>query len=127
MARIPKLMIYNRGERISMVYVFSLPIPELEVVFSDDGNSCSVDIKNRNPSYAYVYALDGNEPERNGATFDGPLTFDEAFVIKVKAYKVDGESPVATCTIGQVGKPEIDVDGGRSKVADVIISTRLKV
>lgn len=107
MARIPRYMLYYRGERVSYIHLFTLPTPEFEVSFSADGSSYTVSIKDRDPDAVYIYTLDGSEPDDTSDVLRTSLTFDDIVTIKVQMLKGYDKSPVTTFIGMRVETPEI--------------------
>lgn len=121
MARIPRLMIYYKGERLVTMHVFSLPAPELAVAFSDDYTSCTVDVANRDAMTVYHYTLDGSEPDKTSPVLSGALVFDDEFTINVKAYRAGEESTIYTLEVVRTATPVTTLtsteDGGEVEIA----------
>lgn len=121
MARIPRLMIYYKGERLVTIHVFSLPAPELAVAFSDDYTSCIVDVANRDAHTVYHYTLDGSEPDETSPVLSGAILFDDEFTINVKAYRTGEESTIYSVEVVRTATPVTTLtsteDGGKVSIA----------
>lgn len=111
MARIPKYMLWFRGERVSFIDLYALDTPIIEAVLSEDGQTITLSILNRQDYVVYTYTTDGSEPSKDDTVFEGSLSFTDSCTFKVQGYRGQLKSAPVTYTVAKVATPIIYFEG----------------
>ena len=107
MARIPKYMLWFRGERVSFIDVYTLETPIITAVLSEDGESITLTISNRQSGVVYTYTTDGSEPSKDDAVFEGSLSFTDSCTVTVQGYKGQHKSVPVVYEVASASSPVI--------------------